>query len=136
MTEPATFEVRKQYARIVMAKAIAKGTLIRPSQCSQCGSEQRIDGHHPNYSQPLLVEWLCRRCHRQKHGHTHVPGTHLRLLRTAHKGDRQLIQRFLSMHTLDLWLAAARHADERGVSLVSIMAEALARYLESGTERG
>src|SRR5207253_11493816 len=43
--------------------AIAKGQLIRPSSCSGCGKACVPEGHHPDYSKPLEVIWLCIECH-------------------------------------------------------------------------
>lgn len=49
--------------------AVKRGTLIRPSFCQLCliGS-RRIQGHHPDYSNPLDVVWLCQTCHQGIHG--------------------------------------------------------------------
>jgi len=49
-------------------KALRNGTLIRPSRCSYCGSTRFIEGHHEDYTLPLLVQWLCRSCHQSGHG--------------------------------------------------------------------
>ncbi len=37
-----------------------------PEQCERCGAlpEER---HHPDYSQPFLVEFLCKSCHTRAH---------------------------------------------------------------------
>lgn len=45
------------------AKALKQGLLIRPAACSRCAKPCKPDGHHHDYSKPLAVEWLCRRCH-------------------------------------------------------------------------
>ena len=42
-------------------------SLPRPSHCSKCGTEGPVDGHHEDYSRPLDVIWLCRRCHSRQH---------------------------------------------------------------------
>lgn len=31
--------------------------------CEDCGSNQRLEMHHPDYSQPLKVITLCHKCH-------------------------------------------------------------------------
>ncbi len=43
--------------------AVKVGHLVRPETCEQCGKGGRIDGHHPDYTRPLDVVWLCRSCH-------------------------------------------------------------------------
>lgn len=67
-------------------RALREGRLERPDTCSRCGSdggEQPIHGHHPDYSRPLDVVWLCSTCHgaahaampnRKIHGPTMEPG--------------------------------------------------------------
>ena len=47
--------------------AIQDGRAIRPETCSRCGQKARIEGHHHDYSKPLDVIWLCRRCHVEEH---------------------------------------------------------------------
>lgn len=39
---------------------------IEKCPCYFCGDAQ-AEKHHPDYSQPLLVVWLCRKCHLQVH---------------------------------------------------------------------
>jgi hypothetical protein len=40
------------------------GKLLRPTLCEGCSlPKQRIEKHHPDYSKPLLVVWLCKPCH-------------------------------------------------------------------------
>jgi len=43
------------------------GVLIRPDRCSQCGVRSKIVAHHPDYSKPELVMWLCLDCHGLEH---------------------------------------------------------------------
>lgn len=45
------------------AHAIKDGSLIAPARCEGCGLNKRLDKHHPDYSKPLLVVWLCKPCH-------------------------------------------------------------------------
>lgn len=47
--------------------AVRNGTLIKPTACERCGTTGvRLDGSHDDYSKPLEVEWLCRKCHGAK----------------------------------------------------------------------
>ena len=36
------------------------------SLCSECKKELAVDKHHPDYSKPLRVVFLCRKCHRKQ----------------------------------------------------------------------
>lgn len=55
-------------ANNAVKRAIAKGTLTRPTHCSQCGDgHERIHAHHPDYTKPLLVVWVCPPCHGDIH---------------------------------------------------------------------
>lgn len=57
--------------------AVARGALTRQVCCSRCGQSGEIDMHHPDYTQPVEIEWLCTGCHTAEH--TGQP--HWRLLR-------------------------------------------------------
>ena len=57
----------KQRAKDKLNAAVRQGKLIRPKECSRCGRFMRIEGHHEDYSKPLVVEWLCRTCHKLQH---------------------------------------------------------------------
>jgi hypothetical protein len=58
----------KYKATRAVNNAIAKGKMTRPTQCSRCEKECKPEGHHPDYSKPLEVIWLCRECHKKEHG--------------------------------------------------------------------
>ena len=53
----------KQKAWWAFNNALRAGKLVAPFSCAKCGSVDRLDGHHPDYSKPLEVVWLCRPCH-------------------------------------------------------------------------
>ncbi len=39
-----------------------------PTNCMKCGVRKpRLDSHHPDYSKPDEVVWLCRSCHMRAH---------------------------------------------------------------------
>jgi len=39
--------------------------VLVPEPCEVCGD--KAERHHPDYTQPLLVKWLCRRHHAEVH---------------------------------------------------------------------
>lgn len=55
----------KVRAQRVLAAAIRRGDMVRPASCLSCDSVCRPDAHHTDYTKPLRVEWVCRRCHRR-----------------------------------------------------------------------
>lgn len=40
--------------------------LPRRSTCERCGADSP-ERHHPNYAEPMVVVWLCKRCHADEH---------------------------------------------------------------------
>ncbi|TPN38873.1 hypothetical protein FKO01_05025 [Mesorhizobium sp. B2-3-3] len=68
MTSQAKWKLRNPQAvraHSAVQHAVKRGLLIR-RPCKWCGAE-RVDGHHTDYSKPLAVVFLCRRCHRRAH---------------------------------------------------------------------
>lgn len=64
-THPLTAEQRaKDSARSYAGVYKRRGKLI-PRPCA-CGC-QEVEMHHSDYSKPLEVEWMCRRCHIDHH---------------------------------------------------------------------
>ncbi len=55
----------RRRAHRMVEYALAKGNLVRRS-CEHCSS-QKSEAHHPDYSKPLDVIWLCRTCHGKVH---------------------------------------------------------------------
>ncbi len=43
------------------------GSLKRSVFCETCGLPTKTHGHHADYTKPLEVEWLCRKCHVKVH---------------------------------------------------------------------
>jgi hypothetical protein len=57
-----TFRERAR-AQVIAGRAETEGVLKAPELCEGCGLKKRVEKHHPDYSRPLLVVWLCKPCH-------------------------------------------------------------------------
>lgn len=66
-------------AHYAVSRALRTGRLQRSAMCEKCGTAGRTDAHHEDYSQPLVVIWLCRSCHGLAH--------HALRLRTDRKAE-------------------------------------------------
>lgn len=57
----------RERARQIANRAIRSGTLTKgPCQFNGCGVLD-VQAHHPDYSKPLEVVWLCREHHTEHH---------------------------------------------------------------------
>lgn len=43
------------------------GSLKRSAFCEICRLPAKTHGHHVDYTKPLEIEWLCRKCHVEVH---------------------------------------------------------------------
>lgn len=67
----------KDAAQNKLEKAVLRGKVSRKTRCERCGEmpppfkdgRTAIQAHHPDYSKPLEVLWLCQRCHHKEHQH-------------------------------------------------------------------
>ena len=46
--------------------ALKTGKLVR-QPCSVCATTERVEAHHPDYTKPLEVVWVCRKHHNEIH---------------------------------------------------------------------
>lgn len=61
----------RQRARVLLNWNVKQGKIKKPKQCQNCRQKKmRIVGHHPDYSKPLEVMWLCDLCHSKEHKKT------------------------------------------------------------------
>lgn len=44
-----------------------RGIIVRPLLCDGCGLEKKLYRHHEDYSKPLEITWLCKKCHLALH---------------------------------------------------------------------
>ncbi len=70
----------KRSAHLAVKRAMYAGTLNRPDTCvgdiglRQEECDRTPEAHHDNYTEQLVVIWLCRRHHRQRHEHLRSQG--------------------------------------------------------------
>jgi hypothetical protein len=57
----------KQAARSTANNSLKTGKIEKIHDCIICG-KHGTQMHHPDYSQPLDVVWLCKECHDNVHG--------------------------------------------------------------------
>lgn len=67
----------KTEARYQLNLAVKRGEITRPDKCSSCGKTKRVTAHHPDYSKPFDVIWLCYECH----GELHIDSVQRRTIR-------------------------------------------------------
>lgn len=61
----------KNSARRSVRTAIENGSVSVPKCCQRCGTRRRefsdgrrsLQAHHEDYSNPLVVVWVCEKCH-------------------------------------------------------------------------
>jgi hypothetical protein len=65
-THPLEGDSLKKARTRSYTKMLVKRGTIKRAPCQKCG-EVNSEVHHPDYSNPRLVEWLCRPCHLELH---------------------------------------------------------------------
>lgn len=53
-------------AQTAVGNALRDGKLRR-LPCAMCGTTTNVHAHHSDYTKPLMVRWLCAKCHRRLH---------------------------------------------------------------------
>lgn len=53
----------KRQAQNAADMAQRRGVISKPDACENCGAIGYVEKHHPDYTQPLKVQWLCKPCH-------------------------------------------------------------------------
>ncbi len=53
-----------------------RGKIVYPDVCPKCGSSGKIHAHHPDYSKPKEIEFMCAQCHKDEHRKLNIGETH------------------------------------------------------------
>jgi hypothetical protein len=65
----------KRAARVALGNAVRDGRLKKAPECEICSSaDDRLHGHHEDYSKPLEVIWVCAACHSLIHSYWRALG--------------------------------------------------------------
>jgi hypothetical protein len=65
-SHPLTPEQRKKANARAYANVYQRRGKLIPQPCEDCGAPE-AEKHHLDYDQPLLVTWICRLCHEDRH---------------------------------------------------------------------
>ena len=65
-THPLNVEQRRKMNARCYANVYQRRGKLIPAPCRDCGSPE-AQKHHPDYSRPIDVVWLCRSCHLAEH---------------------------------------------------------------------
>lgn len=65
MSQRLFTNAEKVRARHALNHAVEAGRIV-PQPCGKCRAA-KAQAHHPDYSKPLEVEWLCAKCHSVEH---------------------------------------------------------------------
>lgn len=57
----------KQNARMSLNYHLKKGNIIKSTICIVCLKDGKLEAHHDDYSKPLKVKWVHRKCHAKLH---------------------------------------------------------------------
>ena len=58
-------DAAKSKARSI-TKQYVKSSVLKKYPCRDCGA-LKVEAHHEDYSKPLEIIWLCKRCHARLH---------------------------------------------------------------------
>jgi hypothetical protein len=57
----------KYVARYQASNAIKLKKIIPPAVCQDCNKKGGVEAHHEDYTKPLEVVFLCKKCHGKRH---------------------------------------------------------------------
>ncbi|KKL75825.1 hypothetical protein LCGC14_2051050 [marine sediment metagenome] len=57
----------KAKANDAVRSMVRAGKITQPFLCERCFKECKPEAHHPDYTKPMEIEWLCRPCHIETH---------------------------------------------------------------------
>jgi len=106
----------------LVAKA-KRNRILVPQPCETCGTENRVQAHHDDYTKPTVVRWLCLQCHRRLHA----------ARRDGKRNERQIHLQVTEQMWADLdmaWRTDPRRPRSRNDWIRSVIREGLERKVE------
>lgn len=58
----------KDKAHRIVGCCLKTGLIKKANSCEECGANVFLTAHHSDYKKPYDVEWLCKSCHKNRHG--------------------------------------------------------------------
>jgi hypothetical protein len=101
----------RERARQQVTDAREAGRLRPPLRCQECTNVARLESHHDDYTQPLLVRWLCRPCHRLADQAMRRPAVEFRQKKRARAHRRTAAKRRASRRRAAHLRTATRRAE-------------------------
>lgn len=116
----------KRKAHSTLNRAVKNGHIKRPKLCQMCSKAGRIIGHHPDYSRPLAVLWVCYSCHSKIHGVcVGVP-------RNAARGEDHPSSKLKAKQVLDIYRRVQSGESRRALGREFGVSEKLVRLIMRG----
>jgi DNA-directed RNA polymerase beta' subunit len=51
----------------VVGYLIRNKKILKPEFCESCQIKTKVEAHHPDYTKPTFIKWLCKKCHVKLH---------------------------------------------------------------------
>lgn len=117
----------KRRAHKLLRDAVISGVVIKPTICQRCGASPRLlHGHHPDYSLPLDVLWICPKCHSAIHG------VCVGAIRTFHRGEKHGRAKLTETNVADIRVRCQQGQAKRALAREFGVSEKLVRLIMKG----
>lgn len=99
----------KLRVRAVTNQAVKDGRIVKPLLCKRCRKYVPLEKHHPDYSDPYRVDWLCPKCHASLYHHPGYSQISMlgEIILDRNEGFKSSLAKAIGMsrHGLWMWMA-------------------------------